>query len=126
MTPVHLVWNRDGQNPESESNWSRSMAFFVGFGVGVGVCFLLICRSRSGVGVSYQIIKSKPKMMLVFRSRTGVGVEFVRVGVESESEIRDSAHLWFGIEVCGVCFFPFLFCSSVSQIDSWSCYHSWL
>jgi len=24
----------------------------------------------------------------------GVGVEFVGVGVESESEIRDSAHLW--------------------------------
>jgi len=30
-----------------------------------------------------------------FRSRTGVGVEFVGVGVESESEIRDSAGLWF-------------------------------
>jgi len=24
----------------------------------------------------------------------GVGVEFVRVGVKSESETRDSAHLW--------------------------------
>jgi len=34
-------WNRDGQNPESD--WSRSMMFFVGF----GMRFLLICWSRS-------------------------------------------------------------------------------
>jgi len=34
-------------------------------------------------------------MLEIFRSRIGVGVEFVGVGVESESEIRDSAHLWY-------------------------------
>jgi len=52
------MYIRDGQNPEPESDQSRSMAFFVE----IGVRFLLICRSRSGVGVSYQIINSKPKM----------------------------------------------------------------
>jgi len=79
---------------------------------GVGVRFLLICWSRSLVSnfkietennasvncdlavttlVSESLISSESEydMRKTFR----VGVEFVRVGVELESEIKDFAHL---------------------------------
>jgi len=35
-----------------------------------------------------------------FRSRTGVGVEFVRIEVQSESNLIDSAHLWCPMSLC--------------------------
>jgi len=79
---------------------------------GVEVRFLLICWSQSLVS-NYKIeTKNDTRVKCDFdvtigfpnfedvgveyniRKIFGVGVEFVGVGVESESEIRDSAPLW--------------------------------
>jgi len=94
------------------------MELFVGF----GVRFLLICWSRSLlsnykietkndarvkcdfdvtigfpnlVSQTLKFSESEFRILEKFRSRTEVGIEFVGVGVESESEIRDSVHLWW-------------------------------
>jgi len=45
--------------------------------------------------------KCQSMILKKFRSLTGVGVEFVGVGVDSESEIRDSAHLWCTLPISG-------------------------
>jgi len=80
------------------------MAFLVGF----GVCFLLFCWSRNLVSnfkidtknnakvncdfdvttLVYQSLKSSESEYDI-RKTFGVGVEFVGVGMESKSEIRD-------------------------------------
>jgi len=98
---------RDKQNPESE------YGVFCRIRNGVGVRFLLICWSPSLVSNFIMETKNDASVKCDFNVTIGfpnfqkfgfglkydigiifgVGVEFVGVGVDSESEIRDSAHL---------------------------------